>query len=232
MDEKMLEKHIVNHHLKKKCCFCAEKLLKKEVEEHMDTVHKKIPVKSVEYKIGPKGKTDVKTTMEWGDRDEKLVDSTKKKKVDYSYKRVDNKENFKNIDIDAMEESDEDYIPSSEEEDVVLTPPPREKSIRKRQYPFNCKVCDEKFLSKVFFQVHEKLAHLANAPSPSKHVCPQCLKKFTSSFNMSRHLEKQHEAGSREDHAQPAKKMRMECDSCTSTFASKFNLRRHMDKIH
>ena len=41
MDEKMLEKHIVNHHLKKKCCFCAEKLLKKEVEEHMDTVHKK-----------------------------------------------------------------------------------------------------------------------------------------------------------------------------------------------
>ena len=43
-----------------------------------------------------------------------------------------------------MEESDEDYIPSSEEEDVVLTPPPREKSIRKSQYPFNCKVCDEK----------------------------------------------------------------------------------------
>ena len=65
--------------------------------------------------------------MEWGDRDEKLVDSTKKREVDCSYKRVDNKENFKNIDIDAMEESDEDYIPSSEEEDVVLTPPPREK---------------------------------------------------------------------------------------------------------
>ena len=108
--------------------------------------------------------------MEWGDRDEKLVDSTKKREVDCSYKRVDNKENFKNIDIDAMEESDEDYIPSSEEEDVVLTPPPREKSIRKRQYPFYCKVCDEKFLSKVFFQVHEKLAHLANAPSPSKHA--------------------------------------------------------------
>ena len=43
----MLEKHIVNHHLKKKCCFCTEKLLKKEVEEHMDTVHKKVPVKSV-----------------------------------------------------------------------------------------------------------------------------------------------------------------------------------------
>ena len=58
MDEKMLEKHIVNHRLKKKCCFCAKKLLKKEVVEHMDTVHKKVPVKSVKYKIGPKGKTD------------------------------------------------------------------------------------------------------------------------------------------------------------------------------
>ena len=232
MDEKMLEKHMINHHLKKKCCFCAKKLLKKEVEEHMDTVHKKVPVKSVEYKIGPKGKTDAKTTMEWGDRNDNLVDSTKKQKIDYSYKRVDNKENFKNIDIDAMEEGDEEYIPSSEEEDFVLTPPPREKSIRKSQYPFNCKVCDEKFLSKVSFQVHEKLAHLANASSPSNHVCPQCLKKFTSSFNMSRHLEKQHEAGSREDHAKPAKKRRMECDSCSSTFASKFNLRRHMDKIH
>ena len=131
-----------------------------------------------------------------------------------------------------MEKSDKEYLPSSEEEDVVLTPPPREKSIRKRQYPFYCKVCDEKFLSKVSFQVHEKLAHLTNAPSPSKHVCPQCLKKFTSPFNMSRHLEKQHEAGSREDHAQPAKKMRVECDSCSSTFASKLNLRRHMYKIH
>lgn len=78
MDEKMLEKHMINHHLKKKCCFCAKKLLKKEVEEHMDTVHKKVPVKSVEYKIGPKGKTDAKTTMEWGDRDDNLVDSTQK----------------------------------------------------------------------------------------------------------------------------------------------------------
>ena len=71
----------------------------------------------------------------------------KKQEIYYSYKRVDNKDNFKNIDIDAMEESDEDYIPSSKQEDVVLTPPPREKSIRKSQYPFNCKVCDEKFLS-------------------------------------------------------------------------------------
>ena len=79
MDEKMLEKHIVNHHLKKKCCFCAEKLLKKEVEEHMDTVDTKIPVKSVEYKIGPKGKIYVKTTMEWGDRDEEISRQHEKK---------------------------------------------------------------------------------------------------------------------------------------------------------
>ena len=115
---------------------------------------------------------------------------------------------------------------------MALTPPPREKSLRKSQYPFNCKVCDERLLSKVSFQVQEKLAHLAKASSPTNHDCPQCLKNFTSLFNMSRHLEKQHEAGSREDHSQPTKKMRMECKSCSSTFASKFNLRTHMDKIH
>ena len=113
----------------------------------------------------------------------------------YSYKRVNNKENFKNKYIVAMEESDEEYLSSSEEEDMALTPPPREKSLRKSQYPFNCKVCDERFLSKVSFHVHEKLALLAKASSPTNHVCPQCLKNFTSSFNMSRHLEKQHEAG-------------------------------------
>ena len=145
LDEKMLEKHIINHHQKKKCCFCGKKLLKKEVKEHMDKVHKKVPVKSVEYTIGPKGKTDTKTSMEWGNRNENIVDSSKKQKIYDSYKRVNNKENFKNIDIDAMEESDEEYIPSSEEEDVALTPPPREKSLRKSQYPFNCKVCDERF---------------------------------------------------------------------------------------
>ena len=74
----MLEKHIINHHQKKKCCFCGKKLLKKEVEEHMNKVHKKVPVKSVEYTIGPKGKTDAKTSMEWGDLDENLADSLKK----------------------------------------------------------------------------------------------------------------------------------------------------------
>ena len=95
-----------------------------------------------------------------------------------------------------MEESDEEYLPSSEEEDVALTPLPREKSLRKSQYPFNCKVCDEKLLSKVSFKVQEELAHLAKLSSPTNHVCPQCMSNSKSLFNMSRHLEKQHEAGS------------------------------------
>ena len=76
----------------------------------MDKVNKKVPAKSVEYTIGPNGKTDAKTLMEWGDRDENLVDSLKEQKNDYSYKSVNNKENFKNIDIDAKEESDEEYL--------------------------------------------------------------------------------------------------------------------------
>ena len=82
-----------------------------------------------------------------------------------------------------------------QEEDVIITPPPRERSLRKSQYPFNCKECDERFLSRESLQVHEKLAHLPKASSTPKHVCLQCLKNFTSSFNISRHLEKQHEAG-------------------------------------
>ena len=71
----LLGKHIINDHQKKKCCFCGKKLLKKEVEEHLDKVYKKVPLKSVEYTIGPKGKTDAKTLMEGGNLDENLVDS-------------------------------------------------------------------------------------------------------------------------------------------------------------
>ena len=81
----------------------------------MDKVHKKVPVKSVEYTIGPKGKTDTKTSMEWGNRNENIVDSSKKQKIYYSYKRVNNKKNSKNKDIDAMKESDEEYLSSLEE---------------------------------------------------------------------------------------------------------------------
>ena len=115
---------------------------------------------------------------------------------------------------------------------MALTPSPREKSLRKSQYPFNCKVCDEQLLSKVSFQVQEKLAHLAKSSFPTNHVCPQCLSNSKSLFNMSRHLEKRYEAGSRKDYSQPTKKMRMECKSFSRTFASKFNLRRYIDKIH
>ena len=75
LDEKMPKKHIINHHQKKKSCFCGKNLLKKEVEEHFDKVYKKVHFKSVKYTIGPKGKTDAKTSMEWGDLDENLVSS-------------------------------------------------------------------------------------------------------------------------------------------------------------
>ena len=77
--------------------------------------------------------------------------------------------------------------------------------------PFQFVVCDEKLLSGVSLQVHEQLDHPAKATSTQKHVCPQCLKNFTSSYNMLRHLEKQHEAGTKEDQSQPTKKIIMEC---------------------
>ena len=87
----------------------------------------------------------------------KLVDSTKKKKVDYSYKRVDNEENFKNIDIDAMEESDEDYIPSSEEEDVVLTPRPGRKVLEKDSIHLIVKCVMKSFYQKCSFKFMKSL---------------------------------------------------------------------------
>ena len=104
-----------------------------------------------------------------------------------------------------MEESDDEYIPSFDEEDIFVTPPPREKRIGKRHYPFKCKECDERFLSGVTLLVHERLAHPAKAFPKAKHVCPQCLKIFTSSYNNSRHLGKQHEDESSEDIFGPEK---------------------------
>ena len=43
-----------------------KKFHKKQFEEHMNCSHNKVPVKTVKYTIGPKGTTDTKTTMEWG----------------------------------------------------------------------------------------------------------------------------------------------------------------------
>ena len=44
-----------------------------------------------------------------------------------------------------MDDSDCEYQPSLEEEIVIITASPREKSLRKSLYPFNCKKCDERF---------------------------------------------------------------------------------------
>ena len=107
-----------------------------EVKEHMNKVHNKVPVKFVEFTLRTNGKTEAKTSREWGNRDKNIVGSSKKEKIDYTYQRVNKKENFKNMDIDSMEESDDEYIPSFDEEDIFVTPPPREKSMGKSQYPF------------------------------------------------------------------------------------------------
>ena len=45
------------------------------------------------------------------------------------------KENFKNKDIDSMEESDDEYIPSSDDENILVTPPSRENSMGTREAP-------------------------------------------------------------------------------------------------
>ena len=45
-----------------------------------------------------------------------------------------------------MEESDDEYIPSSDEVDFLVSHPPREKSMGKSQYPFKCKELDKRFL--------------------------------------------------------------------------------------
>ena len=141
-------------HWKKKCSFCWEKLLKMEVKEHMNKVHHKVPVKSVEFLPGTNGKTEAKTSIEWGNRDKNIFDSSKKEKIDYTYQRVNNKENFKNMDIDSMEESVDEYIPSFDEEDIFVTPPPREKSMGKSQYPFKCKEFDKRFLKSLLIPKH------------------------------------------------------------------------------
>ena len=60
-----------------------------------------------------------------------------------------------------MEESIDEYISSSDEEDIFVTPPPREKSMGKSQYPFKCKEGNKRFLAGVTLQVHEKLDHPA-----------------------------------------------------------------------
>ena len=91
-------------------------------------------------------KTEAKTSIKLGNRDENIVDSSKKEKIDFTYQRVNNKENFMNMDIDSMEESDDEYIPSFDEEDIFVTPPPREKRMGKSQYPFKCKEFDKRFL--------------------------------------------------------------------------------------
>ena len=54
-----------------------------------------------------------------GNWDKNIVGSSKKEKI-YVYQRVNKKENFKNMDIDSMEESDNEYIPSSDEEDIYV----------------------------------------------------------------------------------------------------------------
>ena len=91
-----------------------------EVKEHMNKVHNKVPVKFVEFTLRTNGKTEAKTSREWGNRDKNIVGSSKKEKIDYTYQRVNKKENFKNMDIDSMEESDNEYIPSSDEEDIYV----------------------------------------------------------------------------------------------------------------
>ena len=45
------------------------------------------------------GKTEAKTSIEWSLWDQNIVDSLKKEKIDYTYQRVNIKENFKNMDI-------------------------------------------------------------------------------------------------------------------------------------
>ena len=73
----------------------------------MDSIHKKFPFKTVQYTIGPKGKTETQTQMEWWDWDANLEDSLNRK-FTTPKKRVNNQENFKNIYVDAMEESDDE----------------------------------------------------------------------------------------------------------------------------
>ena len=86
----------------------------------MNKVHNKVPVKFVEFTLRTNEKTEAKTSREWGNRDKNIVGSSKKEKIDYTYQRVNKKENFKNMDIDSMEESDNEYIPSSDEEDIYV----------------------------------------------------------------------------------------------------------------
>ena len=53
-----------------------------------------------------------------------------------------------------MEKSDDEYIPSSDEEDILVSPPPREKSIGKSQYMFKCKEFDKRFLKSLLIPKH------------------------------------------------------------------------------
>ena len=55
----------------------------------MDSIHKKVPFKTVQYTIGPKGETETTTLMEWCDWDANLEDSLNRKFITPK-KRVNN----------------------------------------------------------------------------------------------------------------------------------------------
>ena len=63
----------------------------------MNKVHNKVPVKFVEFTLRTNEKTEAKTLREWGNRDKNIVGSSKKEKIDYTYQRVNKKENFKTL---------------------------------------------------------------------------------------------------------------------------------------
>ena len=75
-----MKNHIKSEHQKFElvCSLCGKKFERKVFKELMSNVHEKIPVKIVNYTVGPKGKTETKTSYTWNNIDPTLEDSTKK----------------------------------------------------------------------------------------------------------------------------------------------------------
>jgi KRAB domain-containing zinc finger protein len=91
--------------------------------------------------------------------------------------------------------------------------------------PFSCNICDQKFASKSYFNVHLKKFHnsdglLANLKIKRFH-CDICGFKCNQDFNLQRHKKRMHT---------DTKAYR--CETCEKTFFSKAELKTHTSNVH
>ena len=78
---------------------------------------------------------------------------------------------------------------SDNDDSIVLTPPPKDKPLKRSEYQFGCTNCKKRFLSEVLLQVHIMMDFCQTDKSQieSMKKCTECGKAFKTNFSLTRH---------------------------------------------